>query len=217
MMFDFRNASFKVKIIGTDGADQIRAFGNGDNTLEGGWGNDTIQGNAGNDYIVGGRMALVYQQDDNLLDGGAGNDTLIGNMGNDTLKGGDGADRLNGGGGHNQLWGGAGNDVFVFGYSAPLTPTALIGNDLILDFQHGDKIDLSAMNYNSKSYNLPYTFIGSAPFDGHGPEVRVTQTGPSTTILLDTAFIGGQMPDGVADGVIVIWGRHTLTAADFIL
>ncbi|TDH58186.1 calcium-binding protein [Dankookia rubra] len=216
-MFTPMRLSSATKITGTDGNDYIRSFGNADSTLEGGWGNDTIQGGAGNDYISGGRVSIVLQPDNNLLDGGPGNDTIVGAMGNDTLVGGPGTDRLAGQGGNNLLFGGPGDDTFVFGHGAPLVPARLIGNDVILDFRHGDIIDLSALNYLGGTADLPYRFIGDAAFSGTGPEVRVVVDSFTTRIELDTQYVSWQPADGKVDAIITLFGRHALMGDDFFL
>lgn len=70
---------------------------------------------------------IVGNSSANVLSGLGGNDQLYGGGGNDTLDGGTGGDLLKGG---------AGEDIFLFGLTS--------GKDTIVDFQAGDKIDLSA-------------------------------------------------------------------------
>lgn len=206
---------------GTDGRDLLIA-GDGDTTLQGGWGDDTLIGGAGNDMLVGGRVSLIPHPDDNLLDGGTGNDSLHGALGNDTLLGGAGDDVLAPGAGHNLLQGGAGRDTFVLAYSAPLAPGPLIGQNVILDFRHGDIIDLSGLNSRigdiaGPSGPIPFTFIGTAAFDGHGPELRYRYAGFTTVIELDMQKFAQSPADGQADASITLFGHHVLTASDFIL
>jgi len=113
-------------LIGTPGADVLRATGDtglridaldgddrvfgteGDDTIDGGRGHDTLNGGGGDDLIFGG------QTPDDLADlifGGAGNDTLYGGHGNDRLNGGEGHDLLDGGAGSDTLIGNEGNDT----------------------------------------------------------------------------------------------------------
>ncbi|MBD2354411.1 hypothetical protein H6G41_07190 [Tolypothrix sp. FACHB-123] len=89
--------------------------------------NDHLQGTQGNDYI----------------DGGKGKDYLFGLNGEDLLVAGDGNDVINGGRGNDELWGDAGKDLFIFkpGYGA----------DNIFDFEHGEKIDISAFKIQDLS------------------------------------------------------------------
>ena len=79
-------ATYKDKLHGDDGADDIAGQS----------GNDEISGDAGNDPNI---------------DGGAGDDTLRGDGGSDVLLGGDGADTMNGGSGQDIMVGGTGNDI----------------------------------------------------------------------------------------------------------
>jgi Ca2+-binding RTX toxin-like protein len=70
------------------------------------------------------------------LSGTGRDDAIAGGAGDDTLRGRDGDDMLTGGTGNDVLRGGAGQDVFVF--------RAYDGRDRIVDFEVGDRIDLSA-------------------------------------------------------------------------
>jgi serralysin len=81
---------------------------------------------------------LIGNEGDNTLYGFAGNDTMLGGSGEDTLYGGEGNDRIDGGRGDDELHGEIGADRFVFakGY----------GEDHVLDFEAGDRIDLTRLN-----------------------------------------------------------------------
>ena len=205
------------KITGTEGDDYLVAPpGPGNHTIEGGWGNDTIIGGSGDDLIIGGRISIVNQTDNNFMMGGAGNDSIYGMLGNDTLIGDKGRDVLAGSGGSIILVGGHGDDIFQFGYSAPRIYGRLVGQDIIVDFQRGDKIDLSALNYLGASTDLDFRFIGDAAFSGTGPEVRVVKHGMFTTIELDSAMTF--MPaDGKVDFTISLFHAPRIMETDFIL
>ena len=75
---------------GTDGDDELYAYGTKDTYLNGGKGNDQLYGANGNDTLIG----------------GDGNDRIYGGAGNDVLTGGTGNDYLEGG---------AGSDIYIFG------------------------------------------------------------------------------------------------------
>ena len=75
---------------GTDGDDELYAYGTKDTYLNGGKGNDQLYGADGNDTLIG----------------GDGNDRIYGGAGNDVLTGGTGNDYLEGG---------AGSDIYIFG------------------------------------------------------------------------------------------------------
>ncbi len=209
------------KIEGTDFRDLLMA-NDTNSTLEGGWGNDTLIGGDGNDVLGAGVVSLWQHPDENLLQGGAGNDTLWGAAENDTLIGGAGNDTLEPNGGKNLLVGGSGKDVFEFGHGAPTVPGRIVGENTILDFTRsdGDKIDISALNYvgtvGVEPKDMPFKFIGTAPFSGDTAEVRFEHQKGNTLIFLDSRFAGVD-PDGKADDTITLQGTITLVGSDFIL
>lgn len=158
--------------------------------------------------------------------GYTGNDTLMGIGGNDSLYGGEGFDSLNGGASADYLDGGKGDDILVGG----IGPDVLFGNkgadvfafqtttdsglddlaDEIRDFSRaaGDKIDLSAMDANTKVYgNDAFTFIGSASFTKAGGQLR----------YVDGRVYADINGDKIADFHIDISNGATLDSTDFIL
>jgi Ca2+-binding RTX toxin-like protein len=141
-------------------------------------------GGEGNDRIIGGGRS-------NYLDGGDGDDTVEGR---------DGGDALVGGGGQDILIGGEGADRFKY-YSVQDSPNG--GGDSIIDFEPGvDKIDLSWIR--------GLQWIGPAPFNGWGGQVRGTAQGIEADIngdMLPDLVIFLQRPNGGLD----------LTAGDFVL
>jgi len=100
-------------ILGTEGADIIRALG----------GNDTICGLGGNDVINAGGG-------DDWVDAGAGNDRVFGIGGADVLRGRSGADRIFGGGGDDLINGDGGADKLDGG----------LGDDLVFGGGGGDEV-----------------------------------------------------------------------------
>jgi Ca2+-binding RTX toxin-like protein len=154
----------------------------------------TIHGGAGADTITG----------------GAGGDFVLGNGGNDTLFGLGGVDFLIGGLGADQLRGGAGSDRFVY-QSAAQSMTGSV--DQILDFNHADRIDLSAIDAVTGGANDAFTFIGASAFHNLAGELRAYQSGADW-------FVEGDVNgDGLADLVIQVTlpDATPLGAGDFFL
>jgi Ca2+-binding RTX toxin-like protein len=144
-----------------------------------------------------------------LGNGITGNDagnTLMGLGGNDRLDGRGGNDRLIGGAGIDSLSGGGGSDVFVFGKGD--TGATRSTADRILDFEAGDRIDLSALRSTDGSH---LTFIGGGPFTGAEGDVRAYRVGGSTYVESD---LDG---DRMADLVIKVIGAHAFAGHDFLL
>ena len=138
----------------------------------------------------------------NVLAGGVGADILNGGAGNDTLYGGAGSD---------QLYGGGGKDVFVFKSLSDSTLNSAI-RDTIFDFTADDKVDLSAIDANSKtSANDAFTFIDTKAFSGKAGELRYDKQASGTYIYGDV--------DGnkVADFAIRLDDAVVLKSGYFIL
>ena len=140
-----------------------------------------ISGNMGDHFNneINGRSGA------DVMYGEQGRDTMNGGGGNDEMYGGEDKDTLNGGEGDDLLDGGPGDDTFVFEPGH--------GNDHIMDFTSGDRIDLSAFD-NADGTD----FYSSAP----GGAV-----GDNWVINLPEAFGGGS---------ITILGVTTLADGDFI-
>lgn len=171
-------------------------------------GNDSANkftGNAGNDGMYGGGGS------DNLS-GGTGNDFMLGGSGNDTLYGGAGID---------QMSGGAGKDRFVF---ASLKDSPLVNGkaDLISGrtradcFSHGDKIDLAAIDANTKlAGNQAFKIVDH--FSGKAGELLVVNASGSRIDYRISADVNG---DGRPDCYLIVEGATNLTqllASDFFL
>jgi serralysin len=175
--YDASLASFGV-VINLSGVAQVFAPANtatGTDISGTGTAKDTITGfenanGGGGDDIIYGTGAA------NVLDGGgSGADLLFGLGGNDTLKGGVGMDHLVGGAGKDVLTGGTEADHFVYTALSDSGITAAT-RDVITDFSQadGDKIDLSAIDANTKTPgNDAFNFIETnVKFTGHAGELR---------------------------------------------
>ena len=85
------------------------------------------------------------------------------------------------------------------------------GADRIADFAGKDRIDLAAIDAaEDPSGNDRFEFIGDDGFDAEG-QLRVTQSGGDTFVLLNTRGAGG------AEAMIRIEGLVEMNAADFVL
>ncbi len=159
-------------------------------TIHGSEAANTLNGTAGNDLMYG-------HGGNDILNGGAGNDTIHGGWGNDTI---------NGGAGNDILYGEGGNDTFVFN-------AMNMGNDTIMGFQAGDKIDLSALDANEiLSGNQAFDFIFSNWLQDAG------DLGFYKDAANNKTYLQGQT--GNVDGAsfsIILDGLHDLTAGDIIL
>jgi len=129
-------------IYGGEGNDIIKdSFG--DDEIYGGAGNDIINDSFGDDEIYGGAG-------DDIIGDSFGNDIIYGGSGHDIISAGSGNDKIIGGLGADSLRGGSGSDTFIF---ENLADSNLNESDVILDFyqRDKDKIDVSALNFNSIS------------------------------------------------------------------
>lgn len=224
-------------IAGNSGANVLNG-GAGDDVLYGGVGDDTLIGGAGSDALRGGsgvdtvsysdsRKGVtasltkpstntndakgdVYDAIENLS-GSAYSDKLTGHAANNVLRGRGGNDELYGDKGADHLYGGGGNDIFVFkAVSDSISSTD--GRDIIFDFEHGDRIDLSAIDANAgASGNQAFTFIGSNGYHKKAGELRAYQKNGDTFV---TADVNG---DGQTDFAVQIDKLITLTKSDFLL
>ena len=159
-----------------------------------------------------GRFTILGGSGGDELKGGASSDYLSGNAGNDLLFGQGNVDFIIGGAGADQLHGGTGGDHFRYAATAESMTGSV---DQLLDFEHGDKIDLSAIdsNGNAGDGNSAFTFIGSSAFGNVAGQLRATQSGDVWTVEGD---VNG---DGAADLIIEVTlvDPAPLGASDFIL
>ena len=142
--------------------------------------------------------------DDTGYDTSRNNDDLIlGDKGRNTLLGGGGADVLAGLKGADTLTGGGGADLFVFTAIRDSKPDAA---DTITDFGRGaDRLAFAALG------ELTFLAAEKAKFSGDGAEIRWFRDGGDTIVEVD---MDG---DRAADMRIVLDGRMTLDAGDFLL
>lgn len=154
----------------------------------------TYTGTLNNDYIAGNEAA-------NTINGLAGADNLNGNGGNDRITGGAGADAMAGG---------LGADTFLYNARTESTRGAA---DLIVDWQKGDKIDLSAIDaIAATSSNDVFAFIGNNVLTKAGQVTHGYDAAQNRTYI--DARIDG---NPVNDLHIELIGKHTFVANDFIL
>jgi Ca2+-binding RTX toxin-like protein len=217
------------RLFGERGDDQITA-GSGDDTVVAGGGDDLIVGEAGdgNDTYFG----------DNL-GGGNGTDTLdlsaitanltvdLGNgllgrgnasssqSGTDTLWSienvatGSGDDTITASSAVNVIEGGAGDDTFRF-----LNADAADG-DTILDFEPGDRLDLSGIDANTAlAGNQSFTLVAGADFTATAQLAVAYETRADG----DYTIVKGNVDAGTDEEFrIELKGSHTLTGTNFTL
>lgn len=103
------------------------------------------------------------------LFGGGGDDLLMGGAANDGIEGDRGTDIL---------FGGLGADRFTFDYLAE------IQDDLIKDFETGDTLELTLIEFVAEEVML--TFIGTDAFSGVAGEYRYFTDNGQTIVEIDT-------------------------------
>lgn len=225
-------------LYGEAGNDRIFG-GAGNDLIEGGTGNDTVVAGAGDDRIIGalGDGDDTYFGDE--IDGGNGTDTLdfstitanltvdLGNglngrgsaassqSGTDTLWSienvatGSGSDVITASDAVNVMEGGTGNDTFRF------LSTVGADGDTILDFQPGDRLDLSAIDADaSQAGNQSFTLANGGSFT----------TAAQLTVTYETradgeyTIVKGNVDAATdAEFQINLKGSHNLTANSFIV
>ena len=168
--------------------------------------NKTLIGSAVNDTLSGGNG-------NDILKGFTGNDSLNGGYGADTLVGGDGADTLTGGLGGDILTGGAGNDIFKYNALADFDGQDY--DDKITDFAAGDKIDLSAIDADSRQAgNQAFSFLGSKDIE----EIGGSFTGRGAELYYSSGVLRADINgDQFADFSITMNGIFKPDTSSFIL
>lgn len=247
-------SAFNDVLTGDGGANRLDG-GAGDDLLNGGAGGDAMIGGAGNDRFIvdhvgdvvtelGGQGIDTVQSSINYTLGanvenldltgsalnGTGNEldnVIRGNALGNQLNGGAGNDRLIGGNGVDFMRGGTGNDVFVAEINATKTASKSgpVSLDVVLDFQNGDKIDVSALgafNFKGSSANkgagdLTYKVYGNvnAAENALGYDIDGID-GPSTYTGKVTVIFGDVDGHGV-DFTIALLNRDGVTASDFVM
>jgi Ca2+-binding RTX toxin-like protein len=152
----------------------------------------------------------------NVIYGNGAGNILIGAYGTDTLNGGGGDDFLVGGRGKDLLTGGGGLDHIKFN-SLLDSGIAFEQRDVVNTFAHGDKIDLSSIDANSKTganqVNEAFTFVDQ--FTKVAGQLQWDQT--AATGYLIQGDVNG---DGAADFSLQIYAAPnfgTIHSWDFIL
>ncbi|HEV2818396.1 MAG TPA: calcium-binding protein [Allosphingosinicella sp.] len=161
----------------------------------------TVWGMEGDDDLTGSGGA-------DKLYGGVGNDRLNGGGHNDILDGGDGNDILDGGyEAYDIFYGGKGNDTFVFtpGSSQSRYP------DEIMDWNKGDKIDLSRMD------PVPGGADNALIFTSGGSVTAAAQVGFQRVDFDTLRVFADTNGDKIADFFLLVHTSGTLTASDFVL
>ena len=120
-----------------------------------------------------------------------------------------------GGAGKDALTGGGGNDIFDFNALTEMGTTSMSW-DVITDFAHGDRIDLSMLDANAGTMNVNETFstitVGGA-FSG-------TFGSGAGTLYFDSVnhvLYGNADADTATEFAIQLSGVSTVSAVDFIL
>lgn len=225
-------------LYGEGGNDRIFG-GAGNDLIDAGAGNDTVLGGSGNDQIV----AATGDGDDTYFgdesDGGTGTDTLdysaitanlsvdLGNglngrgsaasslSGSDTLWSienvatGSGSDTITASDAVNVMEGGTGNDTFRF------LSTVGADGDTILDFQPGDRLDLSAVDADaSQAGNQSFTLANGGSFSS-AAQLSVTYETRADGVY--TVVKGNVDAATDAEFQINLKGSHNLTPNSFIV
>jgi len=211
----------KANLNGTGNSyDNILTGNSGANLLDGKAGADKMIGGLGNDvYIVDNAKDLVveksnegfdlvkssvshtlgaYVEDLTLTGSAAINAT--GNSYANIIIGNAGANRIDGDAGADLLTGGSGRDTFVYGAT---TDSKVSAFDRITDLSSSDRIDLSAIDANTKvSGNQAFSIVDAFTKTAGQMTLDYSASTKLTTILMD---VNG---DGVADMKIVANGNH---------
>jgi Ca2+-binding RTX toxin-like protein len=187
-------------LAGGTGNDSLSG-GAGNDRLDGGAGTDSMTGGTGDDvYVVdaaGDKVVELPNAGTDRVDAsiaytlpanvenltvtgsaalaGTGNglaNRIVGNAGKNVLKGLGGNDVLTGGGGADKLSGGSGTDTFVYQKTTD-SRAGKSRRDTVTDFAKGDKIDLSAIDADTKKAgNQAFRWLGSKAFDGKPAALR---------------------------------------------
>jgi ELWxxDGT repeat protein len=204
------------------GSGSINATGNGlNNVLYANVGSNVLNGGAGLDTVsyqfgVIGTTGVSVNLGNTSAQAtvGSGNDkfvsieNLTGSPYNDSLTGNGLANVLSGGLGKDVLKGNGGNDIFDFNALAEMGVTAATG-DIILDFNSGDKIDLSTLDANSATVvNDAFTgLIGSAANFSAAGQLKFS----------GGVLYGNIDADGAAEFAVVLNGVASFSLTDLLL
>lgn len=223
---------------GEAGADRL--FGQGGNdVIKAGAGDDAAFGGAGDDLFIGevGDGNDAYYGDE--IDGGNGVDTLdlsaisanltvdLGNgmlgrgsavssqSGSDTLwhienvATGSGNDTITASRAVNVMEGGAGDDVFRF------SDVESADGDTIIDFQPGDRLDLSGIDANGAvAGNQNFTLVNGPAFNAAAQLMVSYEEREGVAYTIVSGNVGGSAEEEFR---IELKGSHNLTGSNFIL
>ena len=91
-----------------------------------------------------------------------------------------------------------------------------LSSDIILDFAHGDLIDLSQIDARETAFdfaNDAFAFIGWAAFTGVAGQLHAVSSFATAVPLIEGDLNG----DRIADFQLAVSGLRSFTASDFIL
>ncbi len=191
--------------------------------------NDQIYGGTANDYIDGaaGNDLVGSEAGDDTVFGGKGADQIFAGFGNDIVNGGGGADTIEASSGDDRLTGGRGADVIngdsgadTFVYLALTDSTTdVAGRDIIKFERNVDKMDLSALDANTKKDgNQAFSWAGqSDTFSGAARELHYRFAFQNPDGKDYTVIEGDVNGDKVADFQIFIADIGPRFESEFIL
>jgi Ca2+-binding RTX toxin-like protein len=139
-------------------------------------------------------LYLIGSLDNNRIIGNAGNNAILGSYGKDTMSG------------------GAGYDVFVW-QSVNEIGWFNLDPDIVTDLNRaeGDLLDFGIIDADETVFgDQDFTFIGTSGFTAPG-QINWTTNGTDTFIQLNTNA------DPTVDGIIQVYGVHTVDAGWFVL
>jgi Ca2+-binding RTX toxin-like protein len=226
-----------ANILTGNGAANVLDGAAGNDTMVGGAGNDTYVVDAAGDVVtevsgegtdavlatvsyalsanvenltLGGTAGYTATGNDldNTITGNDGANIILGGAGIDTVDGGLGDDLITGGTGADFLSGGAGNDTFIF---TAITDSGVTADtDLVMDFNIGDRFDLSAIDANVSTAGDQAFVIDTNGSFSIG-EISIVYDSGSAIVSIN------QDSDSTAEMVFVVQNVSSLVASDFIL
>jgi Ca2+-binding RTX toxin-like protein len=232
-VWDVANGMAPINLTGNEFNNNING-GDGDNIINGGAGADIMNGWKGNDtYVVdnpgdslfenfgeGFDTVLtsvtfdggLYSEIEVLQAIGTDNISLIGSLDNNRIIGNDGSNGIVGSYGKDTMTGGGGLDVFVW-RSVDEIGLFNFDPDIVTDLNRaeGDSLHFTLIDADETvAGNQDFTFIDTAPFTAPG-QINWFTNGTDTFVQLNTNA------DPTVDGIIQIFGVHTVDASWFYL
>lgn len=185
------------------------------NVLYGGGDRDDLYGMGGDDILYGDELftgntdGTHMSRPSRTTARNGGDDSLLGGAGRDQLFGGAGDDVLLGQSGTDELTGGTGSDHFFFSRLDDSNDKR--GIDTILDFERGDRINVSDVDADTSERGNQGFHLGATP--GHTGDIVVRFDAETGMTIVDLHVDA----DGEVDMTIRLAGEIALTAADFVL